>query len=588
MKNFKRIILPLFLLALILALVSCKPNTTDEPSVEMPAEIVVYENGQFNFTLTRPEKGKDTKLYSSFYSQLKEVSGCEDIEFTTDAETRDKKYDPEKQEILCGYTKYPESQTTAEYLEFEGYKVSVVGNKLSVTARTSASLEKAIEVFIDYAKQNTKDGRLAIPKDFCLTGKALNSKYNIIISASPAVKAYESAEWSDCGDNVRQVTLKGVTKEIFEEYNRSLADEGYDLHAENNIAGNLFATYTKDNVTFHNYFIEYSKEMRIVVSKGKPLPSTEEVKYTKVTEPSVTLMGLEKSGEIGGMGIIIQLPDGSFIVYDGGNNKEAEAKDLRDTLLKLAPDKKKVIIRAWVISHGHGDHYGAFVRFSKNYAKSGIFTVESFIYNFCDTPEQKKHSESCTYDSTNKAIVDYWPNATVYKGLTGQVYKFAGCELEVLYCMSDFLPQIIGEEKGIYDINKDKVDGNIETMVVRAKIGGQTLLLNGDTTVTNINEMCKRYGDELKSDIMTVPHHGHNRNSYRARNSTKEFYTLIDPETVLWPCGASEAPKRLNWNGKPGGDYENNYYLINQLNVKEYIVAGSTTKTLPLPYKPKG
>ncbi len=588
-KSPKQIILPLLLIILLISLASCKPSGENPPEVttEDVSDIVIFENGGFNFRLTRPYRGEDTKLYSAFYRTLREISGCEDIEFKTDAESKTEKYDSERLEILCGYTDYPESRKCGEYLEFESYRICFEGKKLAITARTTESLELAIDDLTSYMKENTKDGRLSIPSNFVMTGKVKNAKYGIITNNSPAVKAYRSADYSDCGDGYRQITLHGVSEEIFLDYRASLEQNGFTLHAENSMANNLFATYTKEKVMIHTYYTPHNEEIRIVGAKTASLPSTEEVTYEKKTNASFTLMGLEKSGEVGGFGAIIGLEDGSFIVIDGGNNTAAEAKDLRDTLIKLSPDKKKVTVRAWVLTHGHGDHFGAFVKFSKSYAQQGIFDVESFIFNYCDTPEQQKHSTSCSYQSTWDAIETYWTGAAIYKGLTGQVYRFAGCDMEVLYCMSDFLPQIIGEEKGISDINKDKVDGNIENMVTRFKLSGQRILVTGDTTKVNIDEMCARYGEYLASELMTVPHHGHNRNSYRARNSTKEFYTLVNPTTVFWPSAASKYDERLAWNGKAGGDYEENYYLINSLNVKECVVAGAVTKTFVLPYTPK-
>ena len=98
--------------------------------------------------------------------------------------------------------------------------------------------------------------------------------------------------------------------------------------------------------------------------------------------------------------------------------------------------------------------------------------------------------------------------------------------------------------------------------------------------------MCARYGACLKSDMMTVPHHGWNENRYRARNGTIQLYTLVDPAVVFWPDGAKAQAKKVAWDGKPGGNWEANSYLINRLHVKQCIVAGSTTRTFALPYTP--
>ena len=46
--------------------------------------------------------------------------------------------------------------------------------------------------------------------------------------------------------------------------------------------------------------------------------------------------------------------------------------------------------------------------------------------------------------------------------------------------------------------------------------------------------MVDRYGAEyLDSDIVTTPHHAHNRDSYRARNATIKFYDAVKPEILV-------------------------------------------------------
>ena len=206
------------------------------------------------------------------------------------------------------------------------------------------------------------------------------------------------------------------------------------------------------------------------------------------------------------------------------------------------------------------------------------------MINFCDAEEQHQYSSSGTFHLTLNCIDEYWKDSDIYKPLTGQVYKFAGCDCEIFYCMSDFIPAVIGEE--CPDAEKAKVDGNIQSVAFRFKVCGQDIFITSDLAKVNIDEMCKRYGQYMKSDIMTVPHHANDKDSYRARNGTIEFYDLVDPETVLWPDRKVNYKKRLEWNGVPGANFERNYYLVNCLHVKECIVSGDTTRFLPLPYHP--
>jgi hypothetical protein len=309
------------------------------------------------------------------------------------------------------------------------------------------------------------------------------------------------------------------------------------------------------------------------------------------TDAAVVAVKLDNDVEKSvGTGYVIMLEDASFIVIDGGArglvNKDGEADNLYNILNSLNTkygSSSTIHIRAWVNSHAHGDHTGAFLQFSPSYSGKGVFTVESFIFNGCDTEEQQQYSSTGNFDSTRNAISTYWKDATVYKALTGQIFHFPGCEMEVLYTMSDFLPTIVGEEN-IGDIDKTQVDGNLKNAVFRFFTGDQSIMVTGDASKVNVDEMCKRYGEYLKTDIMTVPHHGHNQNRYRARNGTIEFYKLVDPSIVMWPDGVSAQQKKMAWNQTAGSAWEANYYLVHFLHVKEVIVAGKTTTTVTIPY----
>lgn len=564
--------------------VSENPNSSSSDTMPEETELVLYENGEFNFTLTRSEDLKDLTVYAAFLSRLKQISDIERIKLDTDVSYKGHEYDPEKKEILFGYTKYPESAQGAEGLGFYEYRVSCIGNKIVISVRNDADIGNAASLLINYIRKNEKDGRVVIPKDLNISAEA-NCEYPLLSSKKiPTPSNYTSATLSDCGDGYHQATLHGATAETFTSYKKMLSDSGFTLHAENDMAGNVFATYVNGSFGVHTYFVPEMSEMRIIAFENVNLPSTDEFKYTKVTEPSFTLIGVEKGGSAGGLGCFVQLEDGSFIIFDGGYNNATEAKNLAALLKGLAPDPNNVIIRAWYITHAHGDHYGTFLNFSQLYAKSKIFTIESFVFNFCDTAQQGKYSVSLHYDKPIDAINTYWKDVPIYKGLTGQVYKYAGCDIEILYCMSDFLPMTIGEERSDADLTS--VDGNLQTMVFRLNIAGQKILISGDTSKYNVDEMCDMYGEYLKSDMITVPHHGHNRDSYRARNGTIELYQLTNPAVVFWPAGVNAQQKYMKWNGKEGGDYEANHYLINNLNVKKVYIAGSTNVTVTLPHNP--
>lgn len=555
---------------------------TTAPETTAPMRtLTLFADGKTDFAVVRPEDDRDIALYSDFMMALRAITGA-DFSLDVDEFYRTHEYDPAKAEILCGAVAHPEAEEADDGLSLADYRITVDGEKIVIAAKTKDALRAAFNGFCAYVKENLADGALAIPEDFALTGRATSRQLDLLANL-PTPEGYADVAISDCGDGYAQATLTESSAEAYAAYRRALEEAGFALYAENELGENPVATYQKADVTVHTYFTPHNAEMRLIAAKGRLLPAIAEVTYTKVSTPTVTLLGLEKGGHDGGLGCILGLEDGSFIVIDGGTSSAAEAADIANTLRGLAPDPEHVVIRAWIFTHSHGDHVGAFNTFSKNYGKSGRFTVEQFIYNFCDAPAQRIHG-GCNYSGVLKSMTTYWPEADHYKALTGETYRFAGCAIEILYCMSDFIPQIIGEEKGINDIDLDNTDDNIETVVFRATLGGQTVLITGDTAKVCVDEMCDRYGDYLKSDLMTVPHHGWNQNRYRARNGTVAFYNHVDPAIVLWPAGVKAQQNHLAWNGKPGANHEANYHLVNNLHVKEVIVAGSTTRTLTLPY----
>jgi beta-lactamase superfamily II metal-dependent hydrolase len=245
------------------------------------------------------------------------------------------------------------------------------------------------------------------------------------------------------------------------------------------------------------------------------------------------------------------------MIYDGGNNNAYQSKQIYDTLINYAPDPKNVVVRAWVFSHYHGDHIGAFKNFVDRFRTNKIITIESFIFNFCNTKEQTATISPGQMPAVESAIKSYDSTIPVYKCLTGQIYRFPGMDMEILACMSDFIPQVIGYEASDADLSQG--DGNTMSTVVRLLTPeGNTCMLTGDATNIVLDCMVDRYGAEyLDSDIVTTPHHAHNRDSYRARNATIKFYAAVKPEVLV-----VTSPNLSKF--KPSGTYayEVNVYVI--------------------------
>jgi beta-lactamase superfamily II metal-dependent hydrolase len=312
--------------------------------------------------------------------------------------------------------------------------------------------------------------------------------------------------------------------------------------------------------------------MRIVYSPtGTELPVFDSTSgnnslYDKVIVHQLSALALDSKSKVhdGGMGFVIRLNDGRFIIIDGGKNTAENADAIYNYLKQLQPSGT-IKIASWILTHAHSDHTGAFVGFLNSYASK--VTIETILFNPCDTTEQTKYA-SLTASDVYSAISAKCPSAKVYKPLSGQKFTFSKTTIEILYTMSDFLPNVIvnesdakityeqdaeGNDTVVVEDNSRNGNGNIQSMVFMIDLvnEGETnnnLVVTGDATSDAFNEICARYGSYIESKYVQISHHGHAINpagSYiRRNNSTREFYDLVKPEIAFWP-----APKHHVYGG---------------------------------------
>lgn len=142
------------------------------------------------------------------------------------------------------------------------------------------------------------------------------------------------------------------------------------------------------------------------------------------------------------------------------------------------------------------------------------------------------------------------------KPYAGMKWSVRNVELEVLFTQADLYPKKLT----LY---------NDSSMAFRMTVAGQTMLWLGDIQTNASDVICAMYGENLKSDMVQVSHHGGN-------GATEQLYTLIRPTVAFWPCD------RANYQGYirhfPASDL-----LANRLGVKKNIVA-DPDHTLTFPF----
>lgn len=298
------------------------------------------------------------------------------------------------------------------------------------------------------------------------------------------------------------------TKNDFLGVCKYFTDDGYELYGYNEMGNLVSATYTKSGLMMHVYWI--GGEMNeLAVARGWVYntlpPATPEIttgqKDTVIVQMRANEADLDT--QINGMGYVIRLADGSFIIYDGGYATRVD--ELWDTLTSLNGGNRKIVIRAWLITHSHGDHTGCFDAFSLKYASK--VTLERLLVSPINKDIDWYRVRLNRFRRTSLICVH-----------TGMVFTFCDVKMEIL-CSADEI---------YFDGASD--DFNNTSIVSRIyKDGGKKVMILGDAGDDVSNRLIPMYGDYLKSDICQAAHHG-------VEDFTIEAYRLIRASIWLYPC----------------------------------------------------
>ncbi|MBQ8408832.1 MAG: MBL fold metallo-hydrolase [Clostridia bacterium] len=324
-------------------------------------------------------------------------------------------------------------------------------------------------------------------------------------------------------------------------------ENGYGEYSVSEIGGMLSTTLIGEKgyrtVTFNGA----KGELYLGTSAdGAILPEAGEL-GEKVCDVTVTQ---RHSPEINGMTYIVRLTDGSFLVIDGGY--KAEAQTLYDTLCQLNGSDEGIHIRAWLITHSHGDHYQAFNQFSKDYASK--VTLDYLLYS----PVSGAKNQDSYLNGQVKTDLANFNGAQLCGIHTGTVLDFGGVRWEFLLTAEH-----------LYKTNAPD-DFNETSTVSRIKNEEGSMLFLADCGVYASDWMVESYGDALKSDMVQIAHHG-------CETATAELYDRIAAATCFWPCSESLF---ITYRGELVKQH-----IIEAEYSKEHLLHGYGTITRPLSYK---
>ena len=228
-----------------------------------------------------------------------------------------------------------------------------------------------------------------------------------------------------------------------------------------------------------------------------------------------------------------------------------------------APDPKNITVAAWIITHAHGDHHGAYFNFAENY--SHLVTVELVIGNIAS--EQTRLDGGLVDDGAygpsvvETAKVNF--KTDFIQAHVGQKFYLRDAEIEILYTLESYMPR--------------KLDYfNTTSLVFTVTVGGQRFLITGDASEHACTIISKMYGGYLKSDYVQIAHHGYEGGS-SSTTGIQKLYALSEAPIVIWPVGEYNYRTIV-------GERAYNLSLVNRETTKEIIIAGNRIFRVTLPY----
>ncbi len=205
--------------------------------------------------------------------------------------------------------------------------------------------------------------------------------------------------------------------------------------------------------------------------------------------------------------------DGHLVVVDGGNADEA---DFVMSRIRLNGNH----VDAWILTHPHPDHIGAFNEIYRNYVLGdGEHITIDNIYAI-DIPSDYYNEIAQPWDDISTfnefvQLADTMNNLTYVE--RGETYDVGRISFEVYNTFTD----------ESYDIPTGSLP-NACTMVLEVFTpsgdDGESMLFLGDLEQGNADLIAGLFGDELQADYVQAAHHG--------QNVDYPFYELIGAHTA--------------------------------------------------------
>ena len=493
--------------------------------------------------------------YVALQTGINEILGNKTQNIKNDALSKAGKYSSETLEILLGSTGHPENPEGRAIYDYNECGFCVVGNKIIVTGRTLPATFYAIERFLDLLSSSA-------------SVMADGTKEILLPYSEPVVWEYDGyadipvtdltlTEAYDCGDDTVTMLYAGAAYADYESYLAKASAEGYVTVSERTAGAETHARIESEKAKARIFVSHTADGLRLTVESL----NTRTVPLTFEADPYSTPLSITQSalnyeatgGSTNGMSYVLQLTDGSYVIWDGG--WAGDATELYQLLKRNAPSGSVPHIRFWIFTHLHGDHSNCFLEFADSYGEA--VTLDYIGINIPALCSDNEGTSIYT-NGKMKAALRKLKTAQTVKLHTGMLLSLPGADIEVL---------LTHEDLGVNNI----VSGyrNDQSVVTRIIAKTDKVLLPGDAQTIAGDYMVARYGDYLQSDYVQVAHHG--SISYP---TCLDFYKVCKPTYAFFPGAQS----RYNENKTT----PENKYVIDLVGQKNVYIADGADKTVEL------
>jgi competence protein ComEC len=196
-----------------------------------------------------------------------------------------------------------------------------------------------------------------------------------------------------------------------------------------------------------------------------------------------------------GDSILIETPDGVQALVDGGPDTTV-LSELATSLPWF--DRTLDLVLG---THPDKDHIGGLVDVLKRYKVGTIITTENT-------------GETLTASNYRKALRQ--EGANVVMARAGQVYQLGASTTLVIFSPAS---------------DPSMLESNTASIVAQVRYGSTSVMLTGDAPQSVERYLVSTYGEELRSDVLKLGHHG-SKNS-----SSDEFLTAVNPKWAVVSAG---------------------------------------------------